>query len=310
MSVTKSEWFRKAGDGSMIFSRSWTGQNPKAILILAHGMAEHSARYDEFASFLAEGGVSVYMNDHRGHGRTAREADGYFGEKDGWEKVLGDLRDLEQEAWQKEPGLPVFLMGHSMGSFLARSYPTRWGQSLSGCILSGTMGENPALGAAKAIASLQCKIRGPKSVGKLLSKLSSGGYLDGIETPVNDFAWLSRDDEVCKIYAKDPLCGFPFTAAGYRDMFGGIVEISSLDWAKKVPKSLPVLVYAGDKDPVGAIGKGPAQVAGWLEQAGVENVSLKLYPGMRHECHNELGKEEVYGDVLGWIQANLPGEGA
>lgn len=309
MEIAKKEWFRKAagGDGK-IFSRSWTGEDPRAVLVIAHGMAEHSARYDAFASFLAERGFAVYMNDHAGHGRSA-QVNGHFADENGWENVVSDLNALAGEAEGEHPGLPLFLMGHSMGSFLSRSFLTRYGNRLSGCVLCGTMGKNPGVKPGKALASLQCRIKGPRSRGKLIDKLAFGSYNKGIENPVNKFAWLSRDEENCRAYEKDEMCGFEFTAAGYRDLFTGLSEISAPSWAEKVPKDLPIYLVAGDADPVGDYGKGPRWVAETLKAAGVKSVKLTLYPGMRHELLNEVGKEQVYNDIYDWLRARLAEKG-
>ena len=301
------EWFRPASSGwGQIFSRSWVeeGSEPRAVIVIAHGMAEHSGRYDNFARFLCENGFAVYMNDHAGHGRSA-QIKGHFADKDGWECVVKDLNALMDQAAERHPGLPVFLMGHSMGSFLSRSFIARYGERLSGCVVCGTMGKNPGVPLGKAIASAQIRLMGPRSRGDRISKLTAAGYNRRIENPVNGSAWLSTDDAVCKAFEADPLCNFPFTAAGYRDLFVGLSEISSPEWARKVPKGLPLFLIAGDQDPVGSYGEGPKQVAAWLREAGVRNVQLKLYPGMRHEVLNEIGKDEVYQDVLGWLEERL-----
>lgn len=309
MAVEVNEWFRPASSGwGQIFSRSWTpdesAPEPKAVIVIAHGMAEHSGRYDHFARFLCENGFAVYMNDHPGHGRSA-QIKGHFADKDGWNCVVRDLNALMDQAVERHPGLPVFLMGHSMGSFLCRSFIVRYCQRLSGCIICGTMGKNPGVPAGKAIAAAQIKLMGPRSSGRRIDKLTSAGYNKRIDNPVNSSAWLSRDDSVCRAFEADPLSHFPFTAAGYRDLFSGLSEISSLEWAQKVPKELPIFLIAGDRDPVGSYGEGPKQVSGWLRAAGVLNVQLKLYPGMRHEVLNEIGKEEVYQDVLTWLEGCL-----
>ena len=151
---------------------------------------------------------------------------------------------------------------------------------------------------------------GPRAVGKKLDRLATGAYNRRIENPVNRSAWLSRDEKVCREFEADPLSNFPFTAAGYRDLFTGLLEISSPQWAQGVPKDLPILLIAGEEDPVGDYGRGPRQVEGWLGQAGVSDLTLKLYPGMRHEVLNELGREQVYGDVLDWLLQRLEGESA
>lgn len=276
----------------------------KAVVEIAHGMAEHSGRYDAFATFLAEHGYGVYMNDHAGHGRSTQPK-GHFADENGWEHVIEDLNRLMNRAEQENPGKPLFLMGHSMGSFLSRCFLVRHGERLSGCILCGTMGENPGIKLGKKVASIQCRVLGPRSRGQMIDRLAMGGYNKGIEHPVNAFAWLSTDEENCRAYAADPLCGFAFTAAGYRDLFTGLEEISSPGWAGRVPKDTPVYLLAGDKDPVGNYGKGPVQVAEALKAAGVRDVTCKIYPGMRHELLNERGKEQVYQDILNWLESKF-----
>lgn len=308
MPVEVNEWFRPASSGwGQIFSRSWVEEStdPRAVIVIAHGMAEHSGRYDHFARYLAGNGFAVYMNDHAGHGRSA-QIKGHFADKDGWECVVKDLNALMDQAAERHPGLPIFLMGHSMGSFLTRSFIVRYGERLAGCVICGTMGKNPGVPVGRAIAAAQIKLMGPRSSGRRIDKISSAGYNKRIENPVNSSAWLSTDDAVCRAFEADPLSNFPFTAAGYRDLFVGLSEISSPQWAQKVPKELPILLIAGDQDPVGNYGEGPKQVAEWLQAAGVRSVQLKLYPGMRHEVLNEIGKEEVYADVLGWLDTLLP----
>ena len=300
-----AEWTSPAHSGEgEIFSRLWAADEPAAVLLIAHGMAEHSGRYADFAAFLTENGFAVFMNDHAGHGRSA-VVQGYFAAENGWDHVLGDLRRLEADARAKYPGLPVFFMGHSMGSFLARDYIARWGDGLAGAVICGTMGANPLLGFARGLASAQAAVKGPKSPAKLIEALSTGGYHKQFpgEGPS---AWLAADKSVQDAFDADPDCGFTFTAAAYRDMFGGLAAVTGPAWAAKVPKGLPVLVIAGDRDPVGANGKGPIQVYGWLKAAGLADVALKLYPGMRHEVLNEAGKAQVYEDVLNFLRARLP----
>lgn len=305
MAVTRREWTRPASSGQgEIFSRSWVGEAPKAVLVIAHGMSEHSARYDGFASFLAERGWAVYMNDHAGHGRSAL-VKGHFADENGWESVVKDLNALMDEGEREHPGLPLFLMGHSMGSFLSRSFLIRYGNRLSGCVLCGTMGKNPGVGPGYLLASLQCRVKGKKSRGRFIDKLAFGSYNQRIDKPVNKFAWLSANEENCRAYEADPLCGFEFTAAGYRDLFTGLREVSSPKWAQAVPKDLPIYLVAGTDDPVGNYGEGPKWVAEQLKAAGVKSVGLKLYPGMRHEILNETDREQVWNDISAWLEARL-----
>lgn len=304
MLINKKSWYRDNDDGSgSIFSQMWIGENPKALLQIAHGMAEHSERYDDFARFLASNGYVVFMNDHAGHGKSA-ETKGYFYDSNGWEHVIGDMKSLMDEVSDQFPDLPRFLMGHSMGSFLARSYITRY-SGLSGCVLSGTMGNNGALKAGMALAALQKKILGGRSQGKLLSKISTMGYNSRYDDYISDNAWLSTVDDVVEKYDQDEDCGFAFTAAGYYDMFSGAKEISSPEWPDMVPIDLPIFLLAGEEDPVGNYGKGVKEVYKSLLYSGHSDLQLKIYPGKRHEVLNEFNKEEAYSDILRWLNKHL-----
>lgn len=303
--IERKEWTRPASSGQgEIFSRLWAGEKPRAILEIAHGMAEHSGRYDAFAAYMAEQGFAVCMNDHAGHGKSA-VVQGHFAEENGWDFVVEDLHALMEEVKGRYPGLPCFLMGHSMGSFLSRSYLVTHGEGLSGCILCGTMGTNPGARWGRLLAALQKKIKGPRSPGKLLDRLATGGYNKRIQNPVNRSAWLSTVDEVCRAYETDPDCGFVFTAAGYEDLFSAVMAVNSREWAGKVPAGVPIYLVAGEEDPVGNYGKGVREVYERLRAAGKTDTRLKLYPGKRHELLNESNREEVYADILnclnGWL---------
>lgn len=308
--VVKKEWTRPASSGQgKIFSRLWREEQPQAILVVAHGMAEHSGRYDAFGSYLAERGFLVCMNDHAGHGKSA-QVKGHFAQDQGWEFVVKDIKALLDEVSAEYPSLPLFLMGHSMGSFLSRSFLIRYGERLSGCILCGTMGKNPGVKVGKTLAALQKKVLGPQSKGRLLDLLAFGSYNKKIKNPVNHFAWLSTVEDVCVAYQEDEFCGFPFTAGGFYDLFSGLEEISSPQWARKVPKELPIFLLAGDADPVGAYGKGPRQVAEALKAAGCQDVSLKLYEGKRHELLNESNRSQVFEDIYHWLKEKQASKGA
>ena len=304
MTETK-KWKRSASSGREdIVSKRWVGEGKQAIVQIAHGMSEHVERYNAFAEYLTSYGFVVYMNEHAGHGEAA-DTLGYFAEKDGMEYVIADMKSLHDEAVKDYPGLPVFLLGHSMGSFLARKYITKYGKELAGCILSGTSGSNPALGVGLMLSSIQKKIKGDKSIGKFLTFMAFGSYLKKIDSPVNANAWISRDDEVCKEYQNDEYCGFKFTASGFYDLFTLLKEINEKDWPEKVPKELPIYLFSGSEDPVGSYGKGVEEVFENLKKTGHGDVIMKLYEGGRHEMLNELNKEEVYEDTLKWLQEHL-----
>ncbi|GHU99015.1 hydrolase [Spirochaetia bacterium] len=299
--IHEKQWYREASGGEgELFSRVWADEAPKAVLQIAHGMAEHSERYTEFATLLAENGYAVCMEDHAGHGPHTKNK-GFFAEKDGWLSVVNDMKGLMDEVTAQYPGLPVFLMGHSMGSFLARSYIVRYGDELSGCILSGTMGPNPILKVAKLLSAITAVCKGKRAEAKLIGAITGGANQGKFKNEGSPFAWLTTEKAEVQKYEDDPFCGFVFTVAGYGDLFDGILEITAPGWANRVPKSLPVYIYSGEDDPVGDYGKGVKQVFEALKACYVEDVEIKLYRGGRHEMHNEVNKQEVYADVLAWL---------
>ncbi|GMO49673.1 MAG: alpha/beta hydrolase [Termitinemataceae bacterium] len=303
--IIKKEWKTPASSGEgMILSRSWLPQNPPVGLIqIVHGMAEYADRYDEFARYLAGAGFAVFANDHAGHGSEAK-VKGYFAKKNGWQHVLNDCKRLNDEMHLQYPDKKLFLLGHSMGSFLARSYIARW-NDLDGCIISGTMGKKAGLQFGIIFASLQKILLGAKSTAHLLCLLSFCQNNKRVKNPASIHSWVCSLEEVVTDYVNDPLCGFLFTAGGLYDMFSGIKEISSNGWAKKVPSDLSVYIFAGTEDPVGDYGAGPQQLYNRLKDAGLKDVSIKLYKGCRHECLKEFNKEEVFADSLKWLQDHL-----
>jgi alpha-beta hydrolase superfamily lysophospholipase len=295
---------RPSTNGETIRTYEWKTENPRALLQIAHGMAEHPARYDDFARYLTKHGISVYMNEHAGHGEAASTL-GYFPGKDGIYHVVDDMKSLTDEMHAEHPQLPLFLLGHSMGSFLARIYITKYADGLAGCILSGTAGPLPLGGFALNVAKLQRRLKGPTSEAKFLDNLTGNMYLKRIDNPINKRAWLSTVDELCIEYDEDPYCGFIFTAKGYEDLFTIMQEINEKSWAPKVPTDLPLYLFAGGGDPVGDYGKGVIEVYRRLKDAGATDVTAKLYPGGRHEMLNEVNKQEVYEDTLAWLESHM-----
>jgi alpha-beta hydrolase superfamily lysophospholipase len=183
-------------DGTVLFVHKWAPtQEPKGVVQIAHGMAEHSARYADFAATLANEGFIVYANDHRGHGKTAKEKEDvmYFADENGWELAVDDLHELTKVIKQENPDLPVFLFGHSMGSFLSRRYIQNYGEGLSGVILSGTGGDPGILGSIGVwVAKREIKKRGKKGKSKLLNKLSFGSYNKAFKPNRTEFDWLHK----------------------------------------------------------------------------------------------------------------------
>ena len=274
---------------------------PKAVIQLVHGMAEHIRRYDETARRLNEAGFAVVGHSHMGHGPYA-DILGYFGRKGGWDVLIEDVHALRRETQKQFPRVPYFLLGHSMGSFVVRGYCLKHERGLAGAILSGTghFGKTLLL-AAGTISNAICLCGGADKPSALLAKMTSNGNNPEYKTP---FDWLSRDEAEVQKYIADPLCGFPFTAAGYRDMFSGLSRLYP-EKLSTLNKDVPVYLFSGDKDPVGGNGAGVEKVAQELRNAGVKKVTVKLYPDGRHEMFNELNRQEVWNDLIAWVEGNI-----
>jgi alpha-beta hydrolase superfamily lysophospholipase len=276
----------------------------KGVLQIAHGMAEHSLLYIDFAKHIAAKGYAVAVNDHLGHGKSvsAGGSYGYFGEG-GCQNMVEDMHKLYSLMRGEHPTVPYIIMGHSMGSFLARAYTAQFGNELDAAIYLGTCGDlNAAVfKAEKLLAERIMKKKGEKSHHSLFAKLSTQKFnqaFSPFRTP-ND--WLSRDEEEVDKYTKDPLCGFDLTVSGYRDIVILQNEISSSHWYKRVP-DIPILILSGDRDPVGDFGKGVKKVAQKLEKTG-HRVRLVLYPEARHVVLCETNKEEVYEEIGKFLES-------
>lgn len=280
--------------------------NAKAVLQIAHGMAEHSLLYVDFAKQIASKGYAVVMNDHLGHGKSVASgsAYGYFGEG-GCRNLIRDMHKLYEIVRQDYPDIPYFLLGHSMGSFLARSYTAQFGKELSGAIYIGTCGDAGAAvyTAEKLLANAIIKKKGPKSHDPLFARLSTQQYNKAFRPARTPNDWISRDAAQVDIYTNDPLCGFDLTVSGYRDIVYLQAEVSSGDWFKKVP-DIPILILSGDCDPVGNFGKGVKKVAERLEKTG-HTVRLVLYPQARHAILTETNKDEVYEEILNFLESAI-----
>lgn len=299
--MNKQHFFPSKTGAGNICAYQWEAASPKAVLQITHGMAEHMGRYDDFCNFLAANGVTVVGMDIAGHGNSIGEGgtEGYFGEKGGWNNLVLDMRELFLQTKEQYPDLPYIMMGHSMGSFLTRTYCGRY-DDMDGIIISGTAGKNPAIGIAKFIAAAETTIKGRKAKSKLLNTLSFGSYNLSFKPNRTGFDWLSRDNEVVDKYSADPLCGFVFTTSAFAELFYGLSLIAGEDWAKRTAMK-PVYIFSGACDPVGDMGKGVREVADQLIATG-HDVSFKLYDEGRHEMLNELNRAEVYGDILHFIE--------
>lgn len=284
---------------------------PRGVVQLIHGMAEHIGRYDGFARFLADAGYLVAGHDHIGHGETADapERRGVIDAAGGADAMIEDAQMLRLLVSQQvAPGTPYFIFGHSMGSLVLRSYLPRYGLGLAGAVICGTANEATAVSragnlAARAIA----RVRGDDYRSKLLHALADGAYSRAIEDARTPFDWLSRDPAVADAFMADEACGFMFGAGAYATLTDLAHRANAPATYRDTPHDLPLLFVSGDADPVGKCGRAVAAAAESMEKAGAEDVTLRLFPGMRHEILNEIGREEVYKFILSWI--NLHNQG-
>ena len=279
----------------------------RAVVQLSHGMVEFIDRYKPLAESLAAQGIAVTGNDHLGHGGSIRtKADyGYFAQPDGNRAVLDDLHRMTRLAKQRWPGVPYFLLGHSMGSFYARQYLCEWGGELDGAIILGTGFQPKALvRLAKGICRVQAALFGWQHRSKLVERLSFAGYNNGLEGRTTH-DWLNRDAAEVDKYLADERCTFTFTVNAYYSMFSGILRLHDPAFVAQMPKDLPLLFLAGDADPVGERGKGVERAVQSLRDAGVQNIEVKFYPGARHELLVETNRREVFADIAGWIKKQL-----
>lgn len=294
-------------DSHVLYYHAWIpeGDQVKAVVHLLHGMAEHSRRYDRFARFLNKHDIAVYAQDHRGHGLTATKAEdtlGWFAQEGGWMRIAEDSMELANAIASDYPKKPLFLLGHSMGSFLARTVIADFPDLYDGVIIMGTGASMGILGKIGGmIARSHVKKHGSKFVDSQLDKMSFGSYNKRIPNPSSSFAWLSRDEKEVKKYDDDPLCGFVCTAKFFDDMLEGIGHANSLERARRLHSDLPLLIISGSMDPVGNYGKGSRKVEEFYKQAGIKDLTLKLVEGARHEILNETDRTETMKYLLSWI---------
>ncbi len=303
-----SECFTYSGADSMaIHLYQWLGEKkPKAIIQIAHGMAEHAARYDRFAQTLNEFGYIVYANDHRGHGQTipAGEVPGHMGDRDGWNKAVEDLYLLNREIAVEHPGLPILMLGHSMGSFMVQQYMARHGETIAGAALSATNGPPGTLGRIGQLMIRFEKLRfGAKGHSPLIAGMTFKTFNKQFAPNRTEFDWLSRDEAEVDKYVADPLCGFDCSVATWTGLLDALPKIASRSALKKVNKQMPIFIFSGTEDPVGENTKGVKRLLAAYHRHHFTRVTHKFYIGGRHEMLNEINCDEVTTDFIAWANS-------
>ena len=279
----------------------------RGVVQISHGMAEHIERYFPFFRFLASEGFVVCGNDHIGHGKSCPDPSrlGFFAKEKGYQYLVEDLHLVSLELKKRYPDLPLFLFGHSMGSMIVRLYLSKYSSLLNGTVICGTAGPNPASQAGMMLCRRVIASHGPMYRSQKLHDLIFGAYNRRIEKPLNENAWLSRDDKIVAEFTADPLCGFEFTASAYLDLLSLQYYSNTKTWYKTLDTNLPMLLISGDMDPVGGYGKGIAAISKNLTKAGVHDLTVWMYSGARHELLNETNCDEVMRDVLSWFALHL-----
>ncbi|WP_437318430.1 lysophospholipase [Sorangium sp. So ce385] len=302
----------QADDGRELFVYRWLPDDgARGIFHIAHGMSEHAGRYARLAHALSAAGWAVYANDHRGHGRTARERGelGFFASQGGFQRVVRDLAALIAREREEHPGLPVVLFGHSMGSSLVQEYLIERGGSIQGAVLSGSSGKpSPLVDAGRLLARAERRRLGERGKSQLLQSMSFDSFNKLFAPARTPFDWLSRDRAEVDGYMADPHCGFPATVSLWIDLLDALVEIARPERQARIPKELPVYVFSGSRDPVGGPLRGVTQMIEAYRAAGLRRVTQRIYPGGRHEMLNEINREEVVRDLLAWLDAEVKTE--
>ncbi|MCL2717430.1 MAG: alpha/beta hydrolase [Lachnospiraceae bacterium] len=305
----ESLYYESRSQGQKVHAIRWIPSGDiKAILFIAHGMAEYIDRYDAFATYLAERGILVAGCDYIGHGKSVvgQELYGYFCPRDAATVIIRDVHRLKKIIQADYPGLPQIIMGHSFGSFVVRNYLCRYGTGVNAAILMATgMPPKGLILVSRFLANLQAMFIGADKPGKFLNKLAFDGYNKRIKDAGSRFSWLSVNKENVEKYDADPLCGFIFTVNGFQTLSEMIYRLYNPKNLANMPADLPVLMVAGTEDPVGDYGEGTKRARKSLKKAGMRDTSLKLYPWGRHEILHEAEKDEVYQDIINWLNDKL-----
>ncbi len=303
----RDEFYFPSKDGNTeIHNMEWKPEGEvKAVLQICHGMMEYIKRYDEFAQYLCDQGYYVVGNDHLGHGKSvqAKSEYGFFNAKYGNACVIGDIHTLRQRTMKKYPDVPYFMLGHSMGSSLLRQYIQMYGNGLSGAILTGVVSDHrkAQLLLGKRVCRLMAVFRGWHYRSKFVDRMVIGSYGRKFKPARTRADWITSDRERLEAYASDPLCSFMFTVNAYYSMFSGMISMQRKESVYMIPKNLPILFVSGADDPVGNFGKGVRKVYEKYRAAGIQDVSLRLYIGDRHEVLNETDRQQVYEDLAVWL---------
>ena len=295
-----------ADDGAKLFVYRWLPDVGigKAVVHIAHGLAEHAGRYEPLAEVLTEHGYVVFANDQRGHGKTAQRPEdvGHFADNDGWQRILRDIEELARLERNEFFGHRVILFGHSMGSLVAQHLATR--DLFDAVAMSGANGIlSPLARIGKWIAKFERWRLGKRGKSELINNLTFDAFNKAFQPNRTSFDWLSRDEAEVDKYIADPMCGFLCSTQLWVDLLGAMTEAADPRFRARVPKQLPMYLFSGSKDQVNDEGRGSTALAESYRSIGMEKVSYRIFTGARHETLNELNREEVTEHLVDWMNA-------
>lgn len=301
-----SMWLEVSGE-QPLYLHSWLPDGkPRALLLLVHGMAEHAGRYARFAEALCQAGIGVFAHDQRGHGQTGLKAvPGHYADQGGWQRVIDDVVAVQGEMRSRYAETPMFLFGHSMGSYIAQGFLIRHGNSVQGSILCGSNYQSPWLyRLAQVVVSGERLRLGRRGRSTLFNRLTFGAFNRAIEPRRTEFDWLSRDPYEVDRYIEDPLCGVLCSNQLWLDLLSGLIEITNPDNLAGIDQNLPILVVGGSCDPVSDGWRLP-DLAQAITRAGNRHTRLLLFAEARHELLNETNRGEVTACLLDWLEGVL-----
>lgn len=294
-----------ASDGTEFYVNHWSpAQEPHAIVMLVHGMAEHSYRYAQLGQALANAGIALYALDLRGHGYTANfGVQGHFANTDGWLLALDDIRCLNHHIRQQHHEKPIFILGHSLGSYLVIDFLLQYCCSVQGAILSGSnyIQSTFRYRLIAQVARFERWRIGKQGRSALLQWLIFYRSQRAFKPRQTPYDWLSSDEQQVKSYMRDPYCGFTATTQLWLDVFSGLKRITPINNLIQIDNLLPIFIFGGEQDPINQ-GHRLIDLANAFRESGSRNVDVKLYPQMRHEPLNEKDAQRVMQDIIEWIE--------
>lgn len=304
--MKENHFTHTADDGAKLFVYRWLPDVGfgKAVVHIAHGLAEHAGRYERLAEVLTENGYVVFASDYRGHGKTAQSLNevGHFADEDGWQRILKDIEEIARLERNEFFGHRVILFGHSMGSLVAQHLATR--NLFDAVAMSGANGTlSPLARIGKLIAKIESWRLGKRGKSELINKLTFDGFNKAFQPNRTSFDWLSRDEDEVDKYIADSMCGFLCSTQLWMDLLDAMAEAAAPDFRARVPKQMPVYLFSGSLDQVNDEGQGSTALAEYYRSSGMEKVSYRIFTGARHETLNELNREEVTEHLVDWMNA-------